>query len=157
MQSIVNVEWVRMFAADELSVLVSGTSSVDIEDLRRNTVYAGGYSATHECVRVRVVLCLPTRLSVWQWFWEVVSEFDEQQRADLLKFATSCSRAPLLGFQALEPKFCIHRRAGHADGESLPTAATCMNLLRLPRYLSKDQLRQKLLYAAQSCSGFQLT
>jgi hypothetical protein len=32
-----------------------------------------------------------------------------------------------------------------------------MNLLRLPRYTSREQLREKLLYAISSCSGFQLT
>ena len=43
------------------------------------------------------------------WFWEVLHEFDSPQRAALLKFATSCSRPPLMGFQWLNPSFCIHK------------------------------------------------
>lgn len=39
----------------------------------------------------------------------------------------------------------------------LPTAATCMNLLKLPQYESYDELKSKLLYAIKSNSGFELS
>lgn len=45
---------------------------------------AGGFSATHPTV---------------QWFWKVVENFEDAQRRQLLKFVTSCSRPPLLGFK----------------------------------------------------------
>ena len=32
-------------------------------------------------------------------FWSVVSSFNDDQRRKLLKFVTSCSRPPLLGFK----------------------------------------------------------
>ena len=32
-------------------------------------------------------------------FWRVVEEFTEKERRQLLKFVTSCSRPPLLGFK----------------------------------------------------------
>jgi len=32
-------------------------------------------------------------------FWEVVNKFTPAQRSSLLKFVTSCSRPPLLGFK----------------------------------------------------------
>lgn len=32
-------------------------------------------------------------------FWRVVSEFTDTQKRQLLKFVTSCSRPPLLGFK----------------------------------------------------------
>ena len=54
-----------------------------------------------------------------------------------------------------QPRFCIQRSGD--DPSALPTAATCMNLLRLPRYTSPEQLREKLLYAISSCSGFGLS
>jgi ubiquitin-protein ligase E3 C len=41
---------------------------------------------------------------------------------------------------------------------TLPSAATCMNLLRLPRYSTKQKLKEKLLYAIQQAQhGFGLT
>jgi len=39
----------------------------------------------------------------------------------------------------------------------LPSAATCMNLLKLPKYDSEEMLKEKLLYAIRSNSGFELS
>lgn len=39
----------------------------------------------------------------------------------------------------------------------LPTASTCMNLLKLPEYLHTATLRDKLTYAISSSSGFELS
>lgn len=36
-------------------------------------------------------------------FWKVVYQFNGTQRKQLLKFVTSCSRPPLLGFKASIP------------------------------------------------------
>ena len=49
-----------------------------------NTKYGNGFSETHE-----------TGLSLW----EVVKDFGEPEKRKLLKFVTSCSRPPLLGFK----------------------------------------------------------
>ena len=87
--------------------------------------------------------------------WQVLREYDAPRRAATLKFATSCSRPPLLGFAHLQPRFCVHM-ATDEEGR-LPTAATCMNLLKLPPYGSKEQVRKKLLYAIKSGSGFDLS
>lgn len=32
-------------------------------------------------------------------FWKIVQKFTDSQKRQLLKFVTSCSRAPLLGFK----------------------------------------------------------
>ena len=37
----------------------------------------------------------------------------------------------------------------------LPTAATCMNLLKLPDIKDEAQMKEKLLYAITSDSGFE--
>ncbi|KAJ8435762.1 hypothetical protein Cgig2_003184 [Carnegiea gigantea] len=54
----------------------------------------------------------------------------------------------------------VYRAAGSASEEALdrlPTSATCMNLLKLPPYRSKEQLERKLLYAINSEAGFDLS
>ena len=53
-------------------------------------------------------------------------------QADFLKFVTSCSRQPLLGFEFLVPPLCIQKVPLDAEGHKLPTSATCMNLFKLP-------------------------
>ena len=124
-----------MFSSTELSTLISGAEhEISVTDLQAHTNYSGGYEVNHPTITA---------------FWQVVSGFDEDQKRSLLKFVTSCSRPPLLGFkvsficcihncsyndqfQDLDPPFCI-QNAG-TEQERLPTASTCMNLLKLPDF-----------------------
>ena len=85
----------------------------------------------------------------------VLSEYGAKHRAATLKFATSCSRPPLLGFAHLKPPFLVHM-ATDEEGR-LPTAATCMNLLKLPPYDSLETLRERLTYAITAGCGFELS
>ncbi|XP_058832317.1 ubiquitin-protein ligase E3C [Topomyia yanbarensis] len=138
--NVLPIEWLYMFSNKELQVLTSGAEiPVDVHDLRQNTRYGGDFTIEHNTI---------------QLFWKVVEEFDDIQRRQLLKFVTSCSRPPLLGFKDLDPPFCI-QNAG--DTDRLPSASTCMNLLKLPAFEKEDVLREKLLYAIQSGSGFELS
>ncbi|XP_071542676.1 ubiquitin-protein ligase E3C [Panulirus ornatus] len=137
---VVPLEWLQMFDWRELQMLISGASiPIDLADLMDNTRYGGTYSAEHPTIQV---------------FWQVLRGFDETQKRQLLKFVTSCSRPPLLGFKELQPAFCI-QPSGSED--RLPTASTCMNLLKLPEYRNELTLKEKLLYAITSGSGFELS
>ena len=105
----------RMFNQQEVQILIGGVNSpIDLEDLRRNTLYGGLYNE-HE----------PTI----QAFWRVINTFTEEERRGLLRFVTSRSRPPLLGFKELKPKFAIRDAVG--DEHRLPTASTCVNLLKV--------------------------
>uniref|UniRef100_A0A8C4QGR2 HECT-type E3 ubiquitin transferase n=1 Tax=Eptatretus burgeri TaxID=7764 RepID=A0A8C4QGR2_EPTBU len=122
-------------------VLISGAQiPIDLEDLKNCTNYSGGYTAEHP------VICV---------FWRVVERFTDEQKRKLLRFVTSCSRPPLLGFKELYPAFCIHN--GGSDSERLPTASTCMNLLKLPEFDEEDAMKHKLLYAIEAAAGFELS
>ncbi|KAH7101855.1 HECT-domain-containing protein [Auriculariales sp. MPI-PUGE-AT-0066] len=141
LSEIIDPKWLRMFNQQELQILVAGVNTdVDVDDLRQNTNYGGVYDADEETIVA---------------FWGVVKSFDTTQRRQLLRFVTSCSRPPLLGFKELVPLFSI-RDAGN-DQTRLPTSSTCVNLLKLPRYKSEAVLKQKLLQAIQSNSGFDLS
>lgn len=87
----IDLDWIRMFNPRELQILISGAPTpIDLEDLKKNTTYSGGYSAEHHTI-VK--------------FWQVVETFNETQKAQLLKFVTSCSRPPLLGKKAIFKRF----------------------------------------------------
>ena len=88
-------------------------------------------------------------------FWTVVSTLSEEQKRKLLKFVTSCSRPPLLGFKDLDPPFCF--QIAGTESDRLPTASTCMNLLKLPEFKDAITLKTKLLYAIESEAGFELS
>lgn len=146
LRAIIRPSWLSMFNQSELQRLVGGDSSeIDIEDLRRNTIYSGLYEVgddgqEHDTIRI---------------FWKVMQGFTDTQRRDVLKYVSSTPRAPLLGFSQLKPKFSI--RDGGTDEERLPSTSTCVNLLKLPRYTSEAVLREKLLYAVTSGAGFDLS
>lgn len=82
----------------------SGLPEIDIEDLRANTEYQG-YTAASPVV---------------QWFWDVVRELDQEDKARLLQFVTGTSKVPLEGFKALQgvsgpQKFQIQKAFGPTD------------------------------------------
>lgn len=137
---VVPSQFIRLFSHEELQLLISGKSGkIDVVDWRRNTRYSGGFNEETPVIR---------------WFWTAISELRAEEQAKMLQFVTSCPRAPLLGFAYLLPGFCIHRAEG---SDRLPTASTCMNLLKLPEYRSLKIVRQKLKYALQSNAGFDLS
>ncbi|KAJ9071267.1 ubiquitin-protein ligase (E3) [Entomophthora muscae] len=133
--------WLQMFDPAELQMVISGgRQPIDVQELQTHITYSGVYHAEH-----------PTIVA----FWSVVHGLETDTLALLIKFITSCSRPPLQGFKALSPPMCI-RDSGRDDGR-LPTASTCVNLLKLPIYSSPEALKNKLLYAIHSESGFELS
>jgi hypothetical protein len=124
-----------------LQILLGGHEvPIDISNLKQFTTYGGVFDAGH-----------PTILL----FWQVIEEFNTDEMKKLIRFVTSCSRPPLLGFGELHPPFNI--RFGGNDQDRLPSASTCVNLLKLPAYTSKSILKEKLLYAIDQETGFGLS
>lgn len=165
-RSLINLDWLALFSTPELQRLISGDNvPLDFVDLRRHTQYYGGFHDSH-----RVVL----------WLWDILlNDFSEEERRLFLKFVTSCSKPPLLGFAHLEPPFsirCVEVGDDEDTGDTigsvirgfftirkkdpqhrLPTSSTCFNLLKLPNYQRKSTLREKLRYAISSNTGFELS
>ena len=145
LHSLIPRAWITMFNDRELQELIGGVeggAALDIADLQRHVIYAGGYSADHPVIHA---------------LWQALDSYTSREQADFLKFVTSCPRPPLLGFAYLEPPLCIQMAVGEEATNRLPTAATCMNLLKLPPYWDGKQLREKLLYAIESGAGFDLS
>lgn len=165
-RSIVNPDWLTMFSTPELQRLISGDNTpVDLADLRRHTKYFGGFHNNHRVIN---------------WLWDVLEkDFSQEEHRMFLKFITSCSKPPLLGFAHLEPAFsirCVEVSDDQDTGDTvgsvlrgfftirkkdpvnrLPTSSTCFNLLKLPNYQKKSTLREKLRYAIACNTGFELS
>lgn len=135
-----------MFNQTELQTLLGGDSSeIDIDDLRRNTQYSGIYAVGDDHEEHPSV----------KFFWDAMYSFSDADRRKVLKFVTSTPRAPLLGFDQLNPRFSI-RDSGH-DQTRLPSTSTCVNLLKLPIYDQLDTLKERLLYSINAGAGFNLS
>jgi ubiquitin-protein ligase E3 C len=146
LRQMVQPSWLSMFNHSELQTLVSGTrTSIDVEDLRRNTIYGGTYVIGTDGLEHPTV----------EFFWNVMKEMSDDERRAVLKFVTSTPRAPLLGFGTLNPRFSI--RDGGSDQARLPSTSTCVNLLKLPMYRDEALLKRKLLQSVLSGAGFDLS
>ncbi|CAH1155824.1 unnamed protein product [Phaedon cochleariae] len=165
-RSIVNPDWLTLFSTPELQRLISGDNvPLDLKDLRKNCQYYGGFHDSHRVIG---------------WLWDILEkDFTKDEKGMFLKFVTSCSKPPLLGFAHLEPPFsirCVEVGDDEDTGDTigsvfrgfftirkkdpqnrLPTSSTCFNLLKLPNYQKKSTLREKLRYAVTCNTGFELS
>ncbi|EGD77690.1 ubiquitin protein ligase [Salpingoeca rosetta] len=131
---------VRQFSAGEVISLIAGSSTIDVDNWREETVYEE-YDKDSQIV---------------QWFWEIVADMSDEQRNDLLRFSTGCSHIPIEGFKGLQGthgtnKFTI-AKAG--DTRYLPVAHTCVNRMDIPEYSTKEELKSKLETAISETEGF---
>ncbi|VDM45041.1 unnamed protein product [Toxocara canis] len=140
-RAVLDPDWLRMFSSSEISILIGGIDAdIDFDDLKKFTTV---HNIKSEHDRLYADL-----------FWAVINELSPSNKKKLLKFITGCSRPPLIGFKALSPPMGI--QLVH-EPDKLPTAATCMNLLKLPIYADTETLRRKLLLAINSAAGFELS
>ncbi|GBG27789.1 Ubiquitin-protein ligase, putative [Hondaea fermentalgiana] len=127
--------FLRVFKPAEMELLLCGNTSdkLDFADLRSSCRYEG-YDADSPTISL---------------FWEVVSEFTEEQKKRFLQFTTGSDRVPIRGLRSLQLTISKNNNANQ-----LPTSSTCFNYLILPAYTTKDDLERKLLLAIDHAEGF---
>lgn len=84
---------------------------------------------------------------VVKWFWELMQEFDEDTKVQLLFFITGSFKVPLGGFKNQVITFVSSYGEEEEQVKHLPVAHTCSKMLELPKYDSKETLKQKLITA----------
>uniref|UniRef100_A0A914P7U6 HECT-type E3 ubiquitin transferase n=1 Tax=Panagrolaimus davidi TaxID=227884 RepID=A0A914P7U6_9BILA len=139
--TLVDREYLRIFNAEQLELVLSGTAEINIEDWRENTEYKGGYFDEHVVIK---------------WFWNTVYGMSNADRLKLLQFVTGTSSVSFEGFKALRgsnglKKFTIEK---YGTEYSLPRAHTCFNRLDLPPYPTHQILISKLNVAINESSSY---
>src|SRR5687768_16150797 len=126
---LIKPSWLRMFTAEELRTLISGEDKIDLKDLRANTVYSGLIEFVYDYHQLATHnVGYSEKHPVIQWLWEILESFNSKHmffvfsamlcnqcsvvaaatdRSAFLRFCTSVSRGPLLGFSSLQPRLCI--------------------------------------------------
>lgn len=130
-------EILSLFQPSELMAMVVGNNNYNWEEMEKNAVYKGEYTATHPTVRL---------------FWEVFHEFPLEKKKQFLLFLTGSDRIPIHGMESLR----IVIQSTTAEEHYLPVAHTCYNLLDMPRYQTKEILRRRLTQAVEQYEGFSL-
>ena len=118
----------RLLTWRELERRVCGHADVSVATLKRIAEFEGLAASDHEYV---------------SWFWQILEGFTGEQRKQFLGFVWGRSRLPSSPTQRF-------RMDISGDSQSLPRSHTCMFQLHLPKYPSKDMLRDRLLLAVRS-------
>ncbi|XP_025415206.1 probable E3 ubiquitin-protein ligase HECTD2 [Sipha flava] len=123
-----------MLRPEEVELLVCGTETLDLHELRKATEY-DGYRFDDS------IICQ---------FWNVVESLSDDQKRKFLLFVTGSDRVPVGGMGDMN--FKITR--GPKRSDYLPEAHTCFNQLVLPQYSDHYQLKEKLVTAILNSEGF---
>ena len=133
---VFNRDLCKILSPEELELIICGTQTLDFNELKRVCKYEE-YTKDSETIKQ---------------FWEVLLEFNEEEKKKFLSFVTGCDRAPIGGLGSLP----ITISNGGTDINQLPSAHTCFNNLILPNYKNKETLRKKILIAMNYSEGFGL-
>ena len=127
----------KLLNPEDLELIICGTQKLDFNELQIKAKYEDGYKKDSITIK---------------HLWEVLKEFNEDEKKKFLFFVTGCDRAPINGLGSLELTFS---RWG-PDSDKLPIAHTCFNHLLIPDYQNKEKLKKLLLVAISYSEGFGL-
>jgi hypothetical protein len=118
--AVVPRDLLELFNDREFSLLICGTPEFNAEEWRGSTKYNNHVSEESA--------------AVINWFWVFLDSLSRTEKGLLFRFCTGSSRLPVRGFAGLSPKFNI-TLVDYDKKKCLPTAATCFNQLKLPKYV----------------------
>lgn len=121
---------------EEIASLICGKPTVDLQMLRRHTRYSKGLAEDSDQVK---------------FFWEVLEELSETDKLRFIKFCWGQERLPANDeeYEDRQVRFMIKASTRNDDGkeDALPKADTCFFNLELPKYSTKEKMKEKLLLA----------
>lgn len=132
--SLIPQEQINYFSPAELDLLICGIPEINIDDLRENTEYELPYDDHHPVIEL---------------FYNVISEWDNDNLAKLLLFITGSSQVPVNGFIEYKSKGKPIKIMPGGDKKNYCVAHTCFNILALPGYETEKEMNEKLLISIQ--------
>lgn len=87
---------------------------------------------------------------------QILIDFNLEEKRQFLQFLTGSPKLPIGGFKALRPELTVvrkHAEDGLKDDDYLPSVMTCANYLKIPKYSSRDVMKEKLLQAVKEGAG----
>ena len=100
---------IKILTPEELELIICGTQYLDFYELKRACQYED-FDQNSESIK---------------YFWEILLDFNEEEKKKFLSFVTGCDRAPIDGLGSLK----ITVSNGGSDLNQLPTAHTCFALI----------------------------
>jgi hypothetical protein len=123
---LIPAQLISVFNEQEIELMICGLPDIDLADLKRHIEYRGFGG---EAGAAAAGATTAAENKAVQWFWQIISEFNQQEKALLVLFVTGTSKIPLEGFKALQgangiTPFTLQK----ADGiDRLPLSHTVRN------------------------------
>ncbi|CCK68329.1 putative ubiquitin-protein ligase UFD4 KNAG_0A06740 [Huiozyma naganishii CBS 8797] len=89
-------------------------------------------------------------------FISIMTELNARERRLFLQFLTGSPKLPLGGFKVLKPRLTVvlkHAEDGLTPDQYLPSVMTCANYVKLPKYSSKEVMRDRIKQAIEEGAG----
>jgi hypothetical protein len=147
--TLIPFNYIKIFNIEELSFVLSGQSIINLKDWELNTVYKGD---------------LKEKSQVIQFFWEVLSELNNEQLLLFYKFCTGSIGIPVDGFSSISGprnkimKFTIEsikkKDNNNEKCNKLITAQTCFNSIILPEYKTKEEMKKAIYIILENDTNY---
>ncbi len=131
---VVPANMLSLFSHYDLELMVCGNPIIDLEVLRKHTLYRDLQSSS----------------PLVKYFWQTLESFNQEERQLFLRFVWGRSRLPVSESDWTQQFTLQPMRAGD---EVLPIAHTCFFSIDLPNYSSFEVMRAKLSYAIANCTA----
>ena len=127
---IIPLSVLQYFTWEEMERLVCGKKIIDIDLLEKNTIISPELEKKDYLVK---------------WVWEIVKEFNEEERLQFVKFCYAQERLPYTQeeYDQKQIQFSIKFNPQFKKN-GLPRADTCFFFLILPDYTSKDIMKKMI-------------
>jgi len=122
-----------MLTWEEVEIRTAGDKIVDLDILKKNTVYQS-CDENHRIAKM---------------FWSVMESMEEEEKQAYLKYVWGRQRLPAnMTKLRYNHKVCY---TSYADPTSLPKSHTCFFQIDLPNYETEEIMKQKMTMAAEFC------
>ena len=120
----------QYFTWEEIERLICGKKIIDIDLLEKNTIITAELENKNYLVK---------------WLWEILKEFNEEERLQFVKFCYAQERLPYTQEEYIQKhiEFTIKFNAQFKKN-GLPRADTCFFFLILPDYTSKEIMKKMI-------------
>ena len=83
---VIPLNFIKIFSIEEFNFILSGQQEINLKDWKANTIYKGNINEKNEVIN---------------YFWEVLSELNNEQLFLFFRFCTGSTRVPIDGFSSL--------------------------------------------------------
>ncbi|EAS04166.2 HECT domain ubiquitin transferase (macronuclear) [Tetrahymena thermophila SB210] len=142
--SIIPEDALEALEPDDFISFYQGVQEIDIQYLKKKMKYEG-FKSTDKII---------------EWFWEILKDWDNVQKKKFLSALTEIPGIPVGGYPVRDVSTGNVKQLTisflNCNPESLPVWHTCFFRVDIPKYNSKEQMKQKIEQSINLSCGFHI-